>query len=142
MKRFVTTEWFKIQAMVGLLLLSGQYLHAQDMQAAADSEVTEESIQQCSQLEDQKPNEAVALGLSLLNQLDRQLQPVQYGKVLGCLGWSYASLDQTENARIQAIQLEQLANQRSGTGQGLRGGGRGRRLELHQDGHAAPRHVQ
>jgi len=111
MRRFVTTGWFKIQAMLGLMLLSGQCLYAQDMQAAAANEVTEESIQQCSQLEDQKPNEAVALGLSLLNQLDRQLQPVQYGKVLGCLGWSYASLDQMENARIQAIQLEQLALQ-------------------------------
>ena len=94
-----------------LLLLSGQNLYAQGDQTTAVGDVIEESIQQCSQLEDQKPNEAVTLGLSLLNQLDRQQQAVQYGKVLGCLGWSYASLDQTENARIQAIQLEQLASQ-------------------------------
>lgn len=67
------------------------------------------SIAECRVLEDQDPEAAVALALQLLKQIDRKLYPLDYGQVLGCLGWSYASQDQQEAAKLQAIQLEHLS---------------------------------
>ncbi len=68
-----------------------------------------EQIEQCNALEDNKPNEAIALAEQLLESMTALNTTPQYGQILGCLGWAMAVIDSTEEARKRAFQLEKLA---------------------------------
>lgn len=94
-----------------LALLAVQTVQAnnQNSNTASNESDISASIAECNQLEDQDPEAAITLALQLLTQIDRKLNPINYGQVLGCLGWSYASQDQHDAAKLQAIQLEHLA---------------------------------
>ncbi len=67
-------------------------------------------IEQCQSLEDDKPKEAVNLAKSIIEKIDKLNNPVNYGLALGCMGWSYAVLDQFDQSRQSAFQLEKLAS--------------------------------
>ncbi len=68
-----------------------------------------EQIEQCAAMEDNQPNEAIKLAEQLLQALVEQRSSIQYGQVLGCMGWAMAVSDDSEAARDRAYQLENLA---------------------------------
>ncbi len=97
----------KIQA-TGLLKLAVLCLLLWVLPSAANPLNVAESIAECKQLEDRDPAAAIVLGKDLLAKIDRQKEPFHFGHVLGCLGWSYASLNDQEAARTAALDAEQL----------------------------------
>ncbi len=66
-------------------------------------------IDECQKLEDDQPKAAIDLANQLLTAISRELEPLAYAQVLGCLGWSHATNNQPDLARIQANNLERLA---------------------------------
>ena len=74
----------------------------------SDSEFISDSIAECKQLEDQDPAAAITLANKLLSKLDRQLHTINYGHVLGCLGWAYTTQNELTSARSTALDIEQL----------------------------------
>lgn len=78
-------------------------------QAADDSSVTQ-LLEQCQSLEDSQPQQAIELAQTIIDQIDPLNNPINYGLTLGCLGWSYAVLEQFDESRQTAVKLEKLAH--------------------------------
>ncbi len=68
----------------------------------------QDPIDACQKLEDDQPQAAIELANRLLAEISRELEPLKYAQLLGCLGWSHVSNNQPELARIQANNLERL----------------------------------
>ncbi|MEZ5470221.1 MAG: tetratricopeptide repeat-containing diguanylate cyclase [Marinicella sp.] len=100
----VTKKSVYYSGLLLLCLLCSRQLWAQTNPSIADL------IQQCQSLEDDKPQEAIEIAKSVIEKIDQSNNPVAYGQALGCIGWSYAALDQFDQSRQKAFQLEKLAS--------------------------------
>ena len=111
-KHFKKKPAFKM-VLFGLLLLvsgisSGQTnTDLQDI-GTTSQKSTSDLIAECKQLEDQDPAAAIKLANDLLSKLALQEDAINYGHVLGCMGWAYVTLNNLTEARAKALDIEQL----------------------------------
>lgn len=80
-----------------------------DLVLAHESEISMRSeIDQCNSLEDDNPSQAIELADKLIFTLNKFNSPIDYGYLLGCMGWAYAVSDQAEQSRETVYELEKI----------------------------------
>lgn len=103
---------FKV-VLCGLLLLvsgisSGQQKNELKDSGSPSQNPVSDLIAECKQLEDQDPTAAINLANNLLLKSVPQKDVINYGHVLGCMGWAYVTLNNLTEARTKALDIEQL----------------------------------
>lgn len=78
--------------------------------AIAQSDL-KESLSECKSLEDDQPQQAIALADSILSQMSKEENTVIYGQFLGCAAWAYANNNEINEAQNKATELEALSTQ-------------------------------
>lgn len=86
-----------------LIMFSGQLLANQQELSVS------ELIEKCQSLEDDNPDEAIKVAQQVISKISKLNNPINYGHALGCIGWSYVVLDQLDQSRKVAYELEKLA---------------------------------
>jgi diguanylate cyclase (GGDEF)-like protein len=104
MERSMKTTHLTQLSLILLAMLSCSVIQAQTGLPALD-----EVVEECQSLEDDQPEQAINMADDWLTQINRQVNPVAYGRMLSCKGWAHAVLDEEEPAKSAAYELENLA---------------------------------
>ncbi len=102
--KFIIEANLFLYAVIFVGVVSMGSLNAQQQDAPI-----EDKIEQCRSLEDDDPEQAIALAKTSIATLNKFNSPVDYGLFLGCMGWAYAVSDQIENSRETVYLLEKIA---------------------------------
>jgi len=80
------------------------------IQVGADDSLSK-TLSDCKSLEDDQPQQAIALAEPALSSELKISNPFMYGHILGCATWAYAVNNQSDVAQNNAIEMEVLIRQ-------------------------------